>query len=77
MTITAREDEECHEIVVSNNGIGFDVTDLSFLDGTHIGIKNVKERIEKLCNGSMNIQSQIGMGTMITIRIPPGGTDAP
>ncbi|MBQ3921087.1 MAG: histidine kinase [Firmicutes bacterium] len=59
-----------HVITISDNGAGFDVTKLGTAEGTHIGIKNVKERIEKMCGGTMEIVSTIGDGTSVTIRIP-------
>ena len=39
-------------------------------EGTHIGIKNVTERIEKMCHGTIDIKSSKGEGTSITIKIP-------
>ncbi len=59
-----------HEIVISDNGIGFDVANLNRDDGMHIGIANVRGRIEKLCEGTMTIESEIDKGTTVTIRIP-------
>ena len=68
--ITTRKDGDCHEIVIEDNGKGFD-TDKEFEPGrSHIGIKNVRERVEKMCGGTLNVVSEIGKGTTITIRIP-------
>lgn len=64
--------ESYHEIVVEDNGTGFDVNRLAKAEGTHIGIRNVRERIEKLCNGSMMIESRLGEGTRVVIHIPRG-----
>ena len=68
--VVARKAEGGHEIVVSDNGIGFDVTPLEQNDGTHIGLKNVQERIEKMCGGSVTVVSQPDMGTTVTVFIP-------
>ena len=62
--------ERFHKIVIKDNGKGFDVKSLATMESSHIGVKNVKERIEKMCNGVVNIESTIGEGTTITIRIP-------
>ena len=62
--------ERFHKIVIKDNGKGFDVKSLETMESSHIGVKNVKERIEKMCNGVVNIESTIGEGTTITIRIP-------
>lgn len=75
VSVACGKKKDCYEIVISDNGSGFDVSSLSSQDGTHIGIKNVKERIEKLCHGDMTIESQPGEGTSIVIRIPSDGED--
>ena len=36
----------------------------------HIGIRNVRERIEVLCGGTLEIESEPGKGSMVTIRLP-------
>ena len=43
-----------------------------FIFENHIGIQNVRERLQKLCGGTMTIESEEGRGTCITIRIPLG-----
>ena len=59
-----------HEITVSDNGKGFDVQALWQADDSHIGIRNVKERLERMCGGSLAIESRIDQGTTVRIRIP-------
>ncbi len=59
-----------HEIVISDNGKGFDAAAAENADGTHIGIRNVRERLASLCCGTMTIESVENAGTKITIRIP-------
>jgi len=59
-----------HEIVISDNGIGFDASAAGDGDGTHIGLANVRERIEKQCGGTLTIASEPDKGTTVTIRIP-------
>ncbi len=68
--VCLRLSEQYHEIVVSDNGIGFDISKTNNSKGTHIGIKNVRERIEKLCGGTMTVDSVPDKGTTVTIRIP-------
>ena len=70
MRVSTRLSEGFHEIVISDNGIGFDAAALSDIDGDHIGINNVRERVEKLCAGTMTVESEIDKGTTVTIRIP-------
>ena len=57
-------------VSISDNGRGFDVQAAENASGTHIGLHNVKERIEEMCGGTLTIESITGAGTTITIRIP-------
>ena len=59
-----------HEITIADNGIGFDAAAAEHADGAHIGLSNVRERLAAQCGGSMEIASEAGNGTTITIRIP-------
>ena len=36
----------------------------------HVGIANVKYRLEVVCGGSLDIKSELGKGSVVTIRIP-------
>ena len=74
--VTAQRTEGGHRIVIRDNGVGFDVNAPELRDGTHVGLKNVRERIEKMCGGSMTVESQIGAGTTVTILIPEKGKGA-
>ena len=56
--------------LISFNGRGFDVTDETLMSGRHIGIRNVRERIEKMCGGRLEVVSEPDMGCTVTIRIP-------
>jgi len=73
VTVSTRKTPEHHIIVVKDNGKGFDTNLLAGMDGTHVGLRNVQERVEKMCGGTMTIISRIDSGTTITIRIPVGG----
>ena len=68
--VSTKRTEDCHEITVHDNGVGFDVKTLEELDESHIGIRNVRERIESMCGGSLLIDSRMGEGTTVMIRIP-------
>ena len=58
-----------HIITVSDNGTGFDTSNIDS-DGTHIGINNVRWRIETLCGGDLTIESEKDKGTTVRISIP-------
>ena len=59
-----------HVIIVWDNGVGFDPNEKKNPGGTHIGIANVRSRVEHLCRGKLILESEIGKGTQVTIRIP-------
>ena len=59
-----------HKITITDNGIGFDTEKVNLTYGDHIGIRNVRERIEKMCGGSLDIKSVLGEGTTVTLSIP-------
>ena len=59
-----------HRITVEDNGAGFDPEKQKSDEGSHIGLANVKERVERMCGGSMILHSEIGKGTAVTLLIP-------
>lgn len=69
VTVTTQRVSEGHEIVILDNGKGFD-TSKTQTDGGHIGIANVRERLEKLCGGTLDVESTVGEGTRAVIYIP-------
>ena len=73
--VSVQKKQKYHEITVRDNGRGFDVDKLENgaeekSDNAHIGIRNVRERIEMMCGGELFVKSTVGKGTMITVRIP-------
>ena len=68
--VATKQTESDHVITISDNGVGFDAEEPIISDGTHIGLKNVSERIKEMCGGTLTIDSRIGEGTVITIKIP-------
>ena len=58
-----------HRIVIADNGTGFDPKAAPG-EGMHIGIRNVRERIEQMCGGTLTVESRMGEGTTVTIQIP-------
>ena len=59
------------EISVADNGPGFD-PDAPQTDDcrTHIGIQNVRDRLQHACSGALRIESDPATGTVVTIVIP-------
>lgn len=67
--ITQKRKEFC-EIIIKDNGVGFNEELLFTDENIHIGLKSSKERIESILHGTMKIDSKIGIGTSILIRFP-------
>ncbi len=70
VAVSAKRIRDLHVIKIKDNGKGFDIAQLEKADSSHIGIRNVKERVETLCGGQMTIRSNPGKGTTVWIRIP-------
>ena len=45
--------------MIRDNGVGFDVNAPELRDGTHVGLKNVRERIEQMVNYLEDNQFQV------------------
>ena len=70
VTISSFQKEACYVAEIKDDGVGFDVEKLQNMDESHVGITNVKKRLEMMCQGSMEIQSTPGVGTTVIITIP-------
>jgi len=65
--------EDGHKIVVEDNGVGFEAQKLDSLSEEHVGLRNVRERIESMCGGTLVVESTADVGTKVTITIPLQG----
>lgn len=68
--IGVEEMEKYYEIYVEDNGVGFDMNTVIFDEKDHVGIKSVRDRLKVMCNGTLEIESTIGIGTMVKIYLP-------
>lgn len=62
------ETDSSYFVSVQDNGVGFDVAELE--RNNHIGLRNIRGRLEAMCNGKLHIESIIDVGTKITVEIP-------
>ena len=60
-----------HRVTVTDNGVGFDPKQQS-TEEPHIGLRNVKERVERMCGGELILTSEVGKGTSVTMLFPDG-----
>ena len=68
LTLSAYETDRYHVIEVGDDGPGF--SEEEDKSRAHIGLNNVKERVEYMCSGSLLIESRKGKGTVVIVRIP-------
>ena len=68
ITVKIYETDANYFVCVQDNGVGFDVAELELKN--HIGLRNIKSRLEAMCDGVLHIESIIGVGTKITVEIP-------
>ena len=67
ITIRTRQTPSGSEILVTDDGVGFESADSG---GPHIALKNIRQRLEMMCGGSLTITSRGGSGTTVTVTIP-------
>lgn len=70
--ISTLEDKDNYVIKVSDTGCGFDPTKPKNDGKRHVGIENVKQRLLNMCDGTLTIESEVGVGTTVTVKIPKG-----
>ena len=73
--IRSSETPTAYIIVIEDDGVGFDESELVAKRGSeegkrHIGIPNTKKRLELMCAGSLTIHGTPGRGTVCEISIP-------
>lgn len=68
--ISTQETERDYRITVVDTGIGFDPDRYAEDGKVHIGIQNVRERLENMVGGTLTIASTPGKGTTAVGTIP-------
>lgn len=84
VTIATRETDEDFRVIISDDGVGFDMEEAKKKQETqsdgksHVGMENTRRRLADLCGGSVMIESTPGEGTVATVILPKSGqTPAP
>lgn len=73
VTVTSFEDQENYVITIEDDGIGFDPENPDYSDDgmhAHLGIQNLKSRLQLMVNATLEIQSKPMVGTTVTVKIP-------
>ena len=71
-TVTIKTDETKSYviIIVEDNGVGFDINEKKNDGRSHVGIQNIRKRLEEIMSALIDIKSEVGIGTTVTIKIP-------
>ena len=72
VTVSTYETDTHYCVRVMDTGAGFDPATLR-QDDRHVGLRNIRTRLETMCGGTLTVQSTPGLGTTVTIQIPREG----
>ena len=67
--VVAYETDNSYCVSVVDDGVGFDTNTLVD-DRKHVGLRNIRERLKVMVNGTLDIESEMGAGTRVLITIP-------
>ena len=70
--VVSYETDTDYCVSVVDDGVGFD-TNLLIDERQHVGLRNIRERLKAMVNGSIDIESTVGVGTKVVIKIPKEG----
>ena len=71
--ISSRETETAYEVVIEDDGVGFDVNEQKDDGRSHVGMENTKKRLRDMCKGEVKIESVVGKGTTAIVILPKEG----
>ena len=63
------ETDMAYCISVEDDGVGFD-TSVLIDERAHLGLRNIRERLKVMVNGTLEIESTVGVGTKVLVTIP-------
>lgn len=80
VTLRSRSEEDAYVVEVEDDGAGFDPSLPRGGTGgkengktdSHIGLENIRFRVEEISGGTLAIESRPGEGTRVTVRFPKG-----
>ena len=70
LKIVSYREKRYYVIDVIDDGVGFDTESPYDKEREHIGLFNVSSRLKAICNGKLEIKSNEGIGTRVSIKIP-------
>lgn len=70
IAINTYEENDSFVVRVIDDGVGFSMGEIDFKSNSHVGISNIKYRVENICNGKIVINSKADKGTEIAVVFP-------
>lgn len=67
--VSSYETKEMYYVKVEDNGAGF-APGIRQNDRSHIGLNNIRGRLQAMCDGNLTVESTPGEGTEVRIQIP-------
>ena len=67
--VVSYETETEYCVSVEDDGVGFD-TGLLLDERAHVGLRNIRERLKAMVSGTIEIESTVGVGTKVLVKIP-------
>ena len=67
--VVSFETETDYCVTVEDDGVGFD-TNVLLDERKHVGLRNIRERLKTMVNGTLEIKSVVNEGTKVLIKIP-------
>ena len=67
--VVSYETDEDYCVSVIDDGVGFD-TNAEIDNRKHLGLRNIRERLKVMVNGTLEIESTVGVGTKVLIKMP-------
>ena len=69
INVVSYETDTDYCISVVDDGVGFDMG-AAIDEKKHVGLRNIRERLKVMVNGTLEIESTVGVGTRVLIKIP-------
>lgn len=70
VTIATNETDEYYEVIISDDGVGFDTEQKKDDGRSHVGMENTRKRLKDMCGADVIITSVVGEGTVATVMLP-------
>ena len=68
VTLKTYENDEAYVVEINDDGVGFNMDYVDFKENKHIGLNNVKYRIETMCKGDVKFESEVNKGTKVVVQ---------